>query len=91
MNNENICFICVDMALKSPAKHQHLHRDPKPRKTEECLLCARHFCEARKSNDELGEHVCEVNHRAYYANNRSIFRIYPTLQTRERLSGVVGL
>ena len=87
----NICFICADMALKRPAKHYHLLRDPKSKKTEECVLCARHFCEAHKSNDELDEHVCEVNHRTYYANHRSIFGIYPTLQARERQSGVVGL
>jgi hypothetical protein len=72
-------FVCQDMRTKNPKKHRNLQPTGD---IQTCLLCARPYCEAHKSQGADG--VCEVNHATYYSNHRGFPNVFPSLDARNR-------
>ncbi|KAL3441271.1 hypothetical protein BJX65DRAFT_288782 [Aspergillus insuetus] len=79
-----ICYVCEDMASRK--RRRGLLSEPSSMITEECLLCARPFCDRHRSNKHA-EGVCEVNHATYYARHQHLPGIYPSMQARETALG----
>lgn len=77
-----LCFVCEDMASKP--KHRHLLDEETSWKTEDCILCARYFCDKHKLK-ECDYNVCEINHQTYYRKHPGLHSfIFPSLEAFQK-------